>query len=210
MVRPLVYVTKGEGLTSKKPGVMLPCLSQLGIDDGHTVALVGVQGVVVLMVRLSLVESAQGFYHRDDGLIPQLLCPANGCFKEILLLLILVVEGRAVLGAGVRSLTIPAGGVVRRKEDIKYGFGRNDGLIELDLDHLNVAGGTRTDFAVGGVIDVSTGVATDTSGYSFKLAVYGVDAPEAPAANDKTLHTSCNPTGVTLIPSARAHDTIGA
>ncbi len=142
MVRPLVYETKGEGLTSKKLGVMLPSLSQLGIDDGHTVALVGIQGVVVLMVGLSLVESAQGLYHRDDGLIPQLLCPANGCFKESLLLIILVVEGRAVLGASVRSLTIPAGGIVRSEEDIEHGFGRNDGLIELDLDHLNVAGAT--------------------------------------------------------------------
>ncbi len=201
MVRPLVYETKGEGLTSKKLGVMLPSLSQLGVDDGHAVPLVGVKGVVVLVVVLSLIEGAQGFYHRYDGLVPQLRGPLNGGLEEGLLLLVLVVEGRAVLGAGVRSLTIPAGGVVRRKEDIKYGFGRNDGLIELDLDHLNVAGGTRTDFAVGGVIDVSTGVAADTGGNSFKLTIYGVDAPEAPAAYNKTLHTSGNRRLPGLIPA---------
>ncbi len=201
MVRPLVYETKGEGLTSKKLGVMLPSLSQLGVDDGHAVPLVGGKGVVVLVVVLSLIEGAQGFYHRYDGLVPQLRGPLNGGLEEGLLLLVLVVEGRAVLGAGVRSLTIPAGGVVRRKEDIKYGFGRNDGLIELDLDHLNVAGGTRTHLAVGGVLNVPTGVAADTGGNSFKLTIYGVDAPEAPAAYNKTLHTSGNRRLPGLIPA---------
>ncbi len=201
MVRPLVYETKGEGLTSKKPGVMLPSLSQLGIDDGHAVPLVGVKGVVVLVVVLSLIEGAQGFYHRYDGLVPQLRGPLNGGLEEGLLLLVLVVEGRAVLGAGVRPLPIPAGGVVRGEEDIEHGFGGNDGLVKLHLDDLDVAGGTRTHLAVGGVLNVPTGVAADTGGNSFKLTIYGVDAPEASAAYNKTLHTLGNRRLPSLIPA---------
>ena len=179
---------------------MLPSLSQLGVNDGHAVTLVGVKSVVVLVVVLSLIEDAQGFYHRYDRLVPQLRGPLNGCLEEGLLLLVLVVENRAVLGAGVRPLPIPAGGVVRGKEDIEHGFGGNDGLVKLHLDYLDVAAGTRTHLAVGGVLNVPTGVAADTGGNSFKLTIYGVDAPEAPAAYNKTLHTSGNRRFPGLIP----------
>ena len=87
----------------------------------------------------------------------------------------------------VVALAIDLGRVMRVPEKLQQPLQRRLRRIELDADHLRVAGRPGGDLLVGRVRPVATGITTDDGLHPGKELVSRLGAPEAAAAEDEEL-----------------------
>ena len=116
-------------------------LVELGLDHDAAIARVRIVPVIILVVALGFVEFFEGRDLGDDGAGEIFLRRGLGLFRRHFLLVVVIENGGTVLRAGIRTLAIQGGGVVRRPEHIEQAFVGNLGRLELDLDGFGVAGG---------------------------------------------------------------------
>ena len=174
---------------------LLADLVELGWDVERTVRLGGVALVEVLMFGLGLVESLQRFHLGDDLVVVDALGLQflDERFGLLLLGVIVREDGRPVLGADIRPLTVELGRIVNRKQDFQQVDVLDDALIVLDLDDLGVARVARTDPPIARIVGVAASVARRDFVDASQLFKWGFDTPETAAAKRclRCGHTLC-------------------
>src|SRR5208337_3294826 len=164
-------------------------LPELGHDVNVAVRAAPVIAVVILMVRLGRVEFGQGDElgndrRAKDAAAGEVLVRLLG---RLLLLVVVVENDRAVIGAEVVFLPVQGGRVVSHPEDVEELLVADDRRVIFDLDHLGMAGQTGADHLVGRVRNVSAGVARDHRLHARNPLENRLHAPEAATAKSGLL-----------------------
>src|SRR5690606_26718497 len=111
---------------SQELGVALSEFGQLGRNDHLTVALAGIERIVIVMIAFSRPEflgRKQAGHHRHTDFLLYLL---DKLLSGFLLLRRLVENGRCVLRADIAALPVKRAWIVRGKEHLQYGFEIDD------------------------------------------------------------------------------------
>src|SRR5205085_5640715 len=176
-------------------------LRDLGRDDGAAVWLRGILLEVVLMVVLGRVESVERRDLGHDGRVPYMRAVHLGddLLGRLALLGAVVEDGRAILRANVRALTVQGRRVVYGEEDFEQ-FAVGDGRrVEGYLHDLGVARRALADLPVGRALDVPARVARRDALDAAQLLVDRLKTTEATARERRQLfrlflaHTPFNP-----------------
>jgi hypothetical protein len=182
----------------KPPEAIGPHPLNLGVERGKGTevmagALVagGVSVEVLLVVLLGGPPLASRSDLGDDGVLPPLLIGEVGDLAGSLFLVVgVVVDGGAVLGAGVGALAVQAGGVVEAVEELEeLAVGHLVRVID-DLRGLGMASLAAADGAVRRVVEVAANVAdlaVEQALAGKVLAVEGLGAPEAAGGDGAAL-----------------------
>ena len=136
-------------------------LLDLRADHERAVALVRVVEEVVLVVGLGRRVVGERHHFGDDRRAVRLarLDLADHVLGHLLLRVAGGVDAAAVLGADVVALAVQRGRVVHDEEDLQHLAQRDLRRVELDLDHLGVAGAAAADLLVGRVERLAVAVA---------------------------------------------------
>ena len=152
---------RSNGLLLQHFQEMLAELGHLRCDHCHAVRLVGIVGKVFLVVFLRHVELVQLFHLSDDGMVPDLLGVQifDELLGSLLLLIVMVEDGGAVLGAHIRALAIERGGIMNGEENVQQILVGDKTRVKVDLHHLGMPSVAAADFAVRRVWHTSASVA---------------------------------------------------
>jgi len=132
------------------------------------------------------VEGFEGDDFGDDGVGPQVLGfqVLDSFFGDGFLLLGVVEDGGAVLGADVVALAVEGGGVVDGEEDVQEDSVGDMSGVKGDAHDLGVTGVPGADLLVGGINVGTAGITGDDISYACDLVEDGFEAPEATAGED--------------------------
>ena len=156
----------------------------LWIDNGPTVALVGVIAEVILMVRLRQVKHREGGDLGHDRRIPNTIVfeSPNRIFSGFSLLFMMIENRGSILGPYICALAIQRRGVMDAEEHFQDRTEGEKAGIECDLNNFGVTGCPGADIQVGRIGDGSTSVPHFDIFNARQFIEDGVQAPEASAA----------------------------
>src|SRR5919108_73496 len=137
---------------------------------------------VLLVVVLGLVEGRRRLDLRHDRRAPVRLLARLRAQRELLLLLVVEEDDRAVLVADVPSLAVELRRIVLVPEDVEQLFVSDELRVEGHFDDLGMPGRVRADIFVRRILERATGVTDARPGDAFDLAKRRLDAPEATGA----------------------------
>ncbi len=128
-------------------------LRYLWRNHRHAIRLILVIGKVFLMVILSHEELIELVTSVTIGLSEIFCIPApDELLGDLLLLVIMIEDRRAVLRTDVGALTVQRGWIVDGEEDIQQVPIGDDIRVKMDLHDFGVPRVTVTNFAVGGLL----------------------------------------------------------
>jgi len=93
-------------------------------------------------------------------------------------------DDRSVLGAGIGTLTVESGRIVRGPEDLEDLVKGNCLRVKFELDDLGVPSSTRANFLVGRILGLTSGVARHDLLNTGQALENRFETPEATAAED--------------------------
>src|SRR6185312_5427002 len=159
--------------------------SALGTYEGSSISDVAARHAVLLQIALMVVfsypEGGGGHDLRDDLLRepPALAKDLPGLLGQLLLLVVVIEDRRAVLRSYIRALAIEGGRVVVVPEDVEQRVVAHQRWIELDLDHFGVSGGVAAHFFVCGIGLRPAFIACGRGNDAGNLLESGLRSPEA-------------------------------
>src|SRR5262249_9785110 len=127
---------------------------------------------------------------RDDGIVPDSSLVEFGLvfLCQLFLLLIMVEDHRAILGAEIVALLVWRGRIVRLPKNFQQVCIADLGRIILNLNHWGVPGITATNLPVGRIFDVATGVARFDAHYAYETLKHSFSTPETSGSKRCSFH----------------------
>ena len=142
---------------------------------------------VALVVVLRRPEDGSFVDFSDDGAVEGFCSGEFGDkrFSFVFLSRAVPENGRAILRAGVVSLTVQGRRVVQREEDFEQ-FAVTDFVgVKMELYNFGVAGLAGADLLVGGVFNCAAHIAGDGGFNAFKAVIGRFQAPETAAGEGR-------------------------
>src|SRR5579875_3105748 len=161
--------------------VILHEFLNLGVDDQHAVRLVGVAVIIVFMIVLSRIKVGEGGNFRDYRLLIQmgLLQGRLRVQGGLALLIIVVVDGRAILCTHIVALTIKRRWIMRVPEHVQQLLiGDNGGIICYLIGFCRTSS-ARTHLLIGGMRNFRVGIARHDRDHALEPLEDRLCTPEA-------------------------------
>src|ERR1700677_1707206 len=162
-------------------------LLQFGADDELAVSLVRMLVVIVLVILLGRIKVGQRNDLRHNGRGEMRGGFGLGFFGRLFLRVAAVENNRTVLRADVVALAVEGGRIVGFPENFQQFFVRNDGRIELDLNHFGMAGIAGANVFVTGIGRRAAGKTGDDGFDSGNALKDRLGAPKTAAAKGRGL-----------------------
>jgi hypothetical protein len=101
-----------------------------------------------------------------------------GSFRDGFLLLVVIKDGRAILGAHIRPLPVQGSWVVGAPEHVQQVLKGNDLRIICDLHRFGVTGVAGTHLLIGGILHAAARVAGHDLMHAFQVLENGFHTPK--------------------------------